>query len=200
MLFLFFSFKRFILFSFLLAVFFIYISNVFSFPGLSFGTPLSHLSSPCLLYEGASSHTYSLPPSCPSIPLHWGIKHLRPKGCSSHWCPTRPSSTTYAAREMGPSMYTLWFVIQSLGALGVWPGDTVASPMGPQPPSAPSIPSQIPLLGTECSVQRLAVSIHLCIFQALAEPIRRQPYQASISKHLLACTIASRFVDYIWDV
>jgi hypothetical protein len=34
----------------------------------------------------------------------------RTKGLSSHWCPTRLSSATYAARAMGPSQCTLWFV------------------------------------------------------------------------------------------
>jgi hypothetical protein len=46
--------------------------------------------------------------------LHWM------KGLFSHWCPTRPSSATYAAGAMGPSMCTLWLVVSSLGALGKW--------------------------------------------------------------------------------
>ena len=39
----------------------------------------------------------------------------------------------------------------------------------------------------------------LCICQTVAEPLRRQPYQASISKHFLASTIASGFGGCIWD-
>jgi hypothetical protein len=39
------------------------------------------------------------------------------KGFSSHWCQTMPSSATYAAGAMGPSMCTLWLVVWSLGAL-----------------------------------------------------------------------------------
>jgi hypothetical protein len=39
----------------------------------------------------------------------------------------------------------------------------------------------------------LAESIHLCICQALAEPFKRQPYQASVSKHFSASTILSWF-------
>jgi hypothetical protein len=31
----------------------------------------------------------------------------------------------------------------------------------------------------------LAVSIHICISKALTEPLRRQPYQAPVSKHFL---------------
>ena len=46
---------------------------------------------------------------------------------------------------------------------------------------------------------QLAESFCLCIGQALAEPLRRQPYQASISKHFPASTIALRFGGCIWD-
>ena len=52
---------------------------------------------------------------------------------------------------------------------------------------------------TLCSVQWLVVSTHLCICQALAERLGRQPYQASISKHFPASTVASGFGSYIWD-
>jgi hypothetical protein len=45
----------------------------------------------------------------------------------------------------------------------------------------------------------LAESIHLCICQALAEPLRRQLYQVPVSKHLLASTIVSGFGDCLWD-
>jgi hypothetical protein len=45
----------------------------------------------------------------------------RTKGCSIHWCPTRPSSATCAVGAMGPSMCTLWLVVQSPEALGgIW--------------------------------------------------------------------------------
>ena len=71
--------------------------------------------------------------------------------------------------------------------------------MGLQTPSTPSIPSLTPLLGTLCSVQWFAANICLCICQALAGPLRRQPYQAPVSKHFLASTIVSGFSDCIWD-
>jgi hypothetical protein len=58
--------------------------------------------------------------------------------------------------------------------------------MGLQAPSAPWVLSLPPPLGTLCSVQWIAVSIHFCICQALAEPLRRQLYQAPVSKHMLA--------------
>ena len=63
--------------------------------------------------------------------------------------------------------------------------------MGLQAPSAPSILSLALPLGTLCSVQWMAVSIHFCICQALAEPLRRQLYQAPVSKLLLASAIVS---------
>ena len=68
----------------------------------------------------------------------------------------------------------------------VWLIDIVVFPMELQTPSAPS-------------VLWLSVSIHLCICQALPEPLRRQLYQAPLSKHFLASTIVSEFVDCIWD-
>jgi hypothetical protein len=66
--------------------------------------------------------------------------------------------------------------------------------MGLQTPSTPSVLSLTPLLGTPCSVQWLAVSIHNCIYKALTGPLRRQPYQAPFSMHFLASTIVSGFV------
>jgi hypothetical protein len=41
----------------------------------------------------------------------------------------------------------------------------------------------------------MAVSIHLCICQALAKPLRRELYQVPVSKHLLASTTVSGFGD-----
>jgi len=51
-----------------------------------------------------------------------------------------------------------------------WLVHIVVLPMGLQTPSAPWVLSLAPSLGTLCSVQWMAVSIHLCICQALAEP------------------------------
>jgi hypothetical protein len=73
----------------------------------------------------------------------------------------------------------------------------VVPSMGLQTPSAPSVLSLAPPLGTLCSVQKLAESLHPCICQALVEPLRRQLYQAPVSKHLLASTIVSGFGDSI---
>ena len=43
----------------------------------------------------------------------------------------------------------------------------------------------------------MAVRIHLCICQVLAEPVRRELYQAPVSKQLLASTTVSGFGDCI---
>jgi hypothetical protein len=82
---------------------------------------------------------------------------------------------------------------------GYWLVYIVVSPMGLQTPSAPWVLFLAPPLGTLCSVQWLAESVHLCICQALAEPLRRQLYQAPVSKLLLALTTVSGFRDCIWD-
>jgi hypothetical protein len=75
----------------------------------------------------------------------------------------------------------------------------VVVPMGLQIPSAPSDFSLALPLGSPCSVQWLTVSIHLCICQALAESLRRQLYQAHVSKHFLASTVVSELDGCIWD-
>jgi hypothetical protein len=75
----------------------------------------------------------------------------------------------------------------------------VVTPMELQTPSASWVLSLVPPLETLCSVQWLIVSIHFCICQAPVEPLRRQLYQAPVSKHLLASTIVSGFSDCIWD-
>jgi hypothetical protein len=83
---------------------------------------------------------------------------------------------------------------------GIWLVDITVLHMGLQIPSSPSVLSLIPPLGTPCSVQWLALSIWLCICQALVElsrPTRRQLYQAPISKHFLASKIVSVFGDCI---
>ena len=49
----------------------------------------------------------------------------------------------------------------------------VVPPMGLQAPLAPLVLSLAPPLRTLCSVQWLAVSIHFCICQTLAELLRR---------------------------
>jgi hypothetical protein len=75
----------------------------------------------------------------------------------------------------------------------------VVPPIGQQTPSAPCVLSLASPLGTLCSVKWFTERFHLFICQALAEPLRRQLYQAPVSKNLLASTIVSGFGDYTWD-
>jgi hypothetical protein len=72
---------------------------------------------------------------------------------------------------------------------GVMLVDVVVLPMGLQYPSAPSVLPLTPPLGSPCSVQWLAASISICIGQALPELLRRQLYQASVSKDFLSSTL-----------
>jgi hypothetical protein len=72
-----------------------------------------------------------------------------------------------------------------------WLVHIVVPSIGLRTASAPWVLSLAPPLGRLCSVQRMAVSIYLCICQALAEPLRRQPYQAPVNMHFLASTIVS---------
>jgi hypothetical protein len=60
-------------------------------------------------------------------------------------------------------------------------------------------PFSAPSLGTLCSVHWLAMSIHFCICQVLADPLRRELYQAPVRKILLASAIVSGFGNCIWD-
>jgi hypothetical protein len=80
-----------------------------------------------------------------------------------------------------------------------WLFHIVVLPMGLQTPSAPWVFSLAPLLGTLCSFQWMSVSIYFCIWQALAEPLRRQLYQTLVSNPLLASTIGSGFGGCLWN-
>jgi hypothetical protein len=118
-----------------------------------------------------------------------------------HCCPTRPSSATYVASQH----HGLLHVYSLVGApvprnsegSGLW--TLLLPPWGCIPPQLLQSHPQLLHGGPLSSVQWLALSFLLCICKALAEPLRRQPYQGSISKHFLASTIVSRFGDYIWD-
>jgi hypothetical protein len=73
----------------------------------------------------------------------------------------------------------------------------VVLPMGLQNPSTSWVLSLAASLGTLCEVQWMTVSIHFCICQALAEPLRRQLYQDPGSKLLLVSTKVSG--GCLWD-
>ena len=99
---------------------------------------------------------------------------------------------------MGPSMCTLWR-FSPWELWGYWLVHIVVPPMGLQTLSPLWVLSLAPSLGTLCSIQWMTVSIHFCIYQALAEPLRRQLYQVPVSKLLLASAIVSGLGSCIWD-
>jgi hypothetical protein len=133
-----------------------------------------------------STHSHFLALAFP----YTGAQSLhRTTGLSSHLCLTRPSSATYAARAMSPTslFFGWWFSPWELW--GYWLVHIVVPPMGLQTTSAPWVLSLAHSWGTLCSIQWTAVSLHFCVCQALAEPLRRQLYQAPVNKHLLASTV-----------
>jgi len=65
--------------------------------------------------------------------------------------------------------------------------------MGLQIPSTPSILSLTHPIGTLFLVQLLAARICFCVCHAVAEPLRRQLYQAPVSMHFLASPVVTRF-------
>jgi hypothetical protein len=71
--------------------------------------------------------------------------------------------------------------------------------MGLQIPSTPSVLSLTPLMQTLRSVQWLAANIQLCICKALAEPLRKQPYQAPFNMPFFTSKIVPGFGNCIWD-
>jgi len=83
---------------------------------------------------------------------------------------------------------------------GVWVLDTLVLPMVLQTPSAPSVLSLTPPLGTLCSVWWLAANILFCISKVLEEPLRRHLYQTLVRKHFLASAVGTGFSVCIWDL
>ena len=96
-------------------------------------------------------------------------------------------------------MYTLVGGLVPGSSGGIWLVDIVVLPTGLQTPSATSVLSLTSPLGTLYLVQWLAVRICLCICQVLAEPLRRQLYQAPAIMHFLASIIVSGFGNRLWD-
>jgi hypothetical protein len=105
---------------FLLDIFFIYISNVITFPGFCSENPLFPLPSPC-------SPTHPLPLPGPGIPLYWGTDPSQDQGPLLPLITTRPFSAICTVGAMGLSMCTLWLVIESLGTLGIQVGSYCSS-------------------------------------------------------------------------
>jgi len=115
--------------------------------------------------------THRLLPPHSDIPLHWrsrqdqGFLLPAPIGAHQH----HPLLHVQLETGVCPCVLFGWlFSPWELWLVGI------VVLMGLQTPSAPSILSRTPPMGTLFSIQWLASSIHLCICHALAEPLRRQ--------------------------
>jgi hypothetical protein len=155
---------------FVLDIFFIYISNVITFPGLpSPGNPLSHTPSPCF-YEGTPPLTHPLLPPHLSIPQHWGIKPPQDQGPLLPLMPNNPLLHMQLEPWVPPCvLFGWWFSLWEL--LGVWLVNIVVLPMGLQIPSAPSVLSLIPPWGPHAqsnSWLQTSTSVFVRVWQSLS--------------------------------
>jgi hypothetical protein len=177
------------------SILFIYISNVIPFPRFPSRNPLFN---PPSSYTTHSPTTTSLPWYSPAVghwdsqdqgsllPLIYGKAILCYICCWSHG-----SLHVYSL----VSGLVPW---STAGGGRVWLVDFVLLPMGCTP--LQFLQSFLtPPLGNPCSVQWLAASIYLCICHILAESLRRQLYQAPVSKHFLGSIIVSGFGICIWN-
>jgi hypothetical protein len=155
---------------------------------------------PSIPYPSPCSPTYPLPLPCPGIFLHWGIKPSQNQGpllllmynkailCYIYsWSHGSLQVNPFVGSLVsGSSRGTGWFILFFF----LWDCKLLQLPR-----------SFLYLLhlGILSSVQWLAEIIHLWFCQALPESLRRQLYQAPVSKHMLASTTVSGFGDCIWD-
>jgi hypothetical protein len=173
-------------------IFFVYVSNATPFLISTLQKPPSPLPLPASMrvFPHLPTHSTFLPSYSPY---------------TGHQAFTRPrASSPIGARQGHPLLHMQlepW--VPPCVLLGWWLSpwlvDIVFLPMRLQTPSAPSVLSLTPPLGTPCSVQWLAESICLYICQALAESLRRKLYQAPVTMHFLVSIRVSWFGDCIWD-
>ena len=112
-----------------------------------------------------------------AFPYTRALSLHRTKGFSSHRCKTRPSSTTYAAGAVGPSMYNLWLVVYSLRALGCLIGWYCCSTYGVANPfnsfsHCPNLSTGVTMLSSMFG----CTCICICIGTTLTGPLRGQLY------------------------
>jgi hypothetical protein len=156
-------------------------------------------SPPHCFYEGDLPPTHPFQSHQPSFPLCWGID---------------PSQNQGLPLPLMPDMAILYYICswsQSHGFVheysfvgGFVPGnfrgfclvDIVVLSMGLQTPSISTVLSLTPPLGSLRSVRGLTARICICIGKALADSLKRQLYQAPVSKNFLASAIVIGFGDY----
>ena len=98
--------------------------------------------------------------------------------------------TLHVYSLVGFTPWELWRVVSV---------DIIVLPIELQTLSAPLVLQLTLPVGFSGSVQWLDVSICICIGQVMAEPLRRQLYQAPVSKSILASAIVSGFGGCSWD-
>ena len=163
-------------------ILFIYISNITLIP--SFQTPTQS----CLHSASISVLPHPCTHTCLTALIfsYAGALILhRIKGLPSHWCQRRPFSVSYPAGIIRCILCTLWLVFSPWELWGVVLVDIVVLPLELQIPSTSSVLSLTHPLGSPFSIWWLAAIIHICIHQALAEPLRGQRSQAPVSKYFL---------------
>jgi hypothetical protein len=170
---------------------------LFPLPGFSSANPLSppHLASMRVLPH---LPTYSCLTTL-AFPYTGTSSLHRTKGLP---LPLMPDKTIfcYICRWSHGSLHVFSLVGGLIpGSSGGLVGWYCCSSYGVATPSAPSVLPLTPPLGSLCSVWWLVVSICIWFGQALAEPLRRQLYQALVSKRFLASAIVSGFGVCRWD-
>jgi hypothetical protein len=132
--------------SFLLDIFFIYISN--TIPKVPYTLPPA----PALLPN---------PPTPASWPWHSPVL--------GHMIFARPGASPPIDGRLGHHLLHIQLETQALGGWGeYWLVHIVVPPIGLQTPLAPWVFSLAPSLGALCSIQYMNVNIHFCFCQALA--------------------------------
>ena len=172
-------------FSFLLlAILFIYISNVNPLPGFKC-IPFPRFPSPLPLLLWGCSPTH--PPTPTSLP--WYSPTLRHQAFTG----PRASPPTYV--QKGHPLLHMWLEpwVPPCVLLGWWfsPWELLGGfwfvdivlPMGLQTPSAPSVLSLTPPLETLCSVQWLAESTHLCPASCYLTPTYMSRHMCANGQH-----------------
>ena len=137
----------FFLFFFLIGYFMYLHFKFYPLSWFPFWNPLLSFSLPLLLRRGVPSPTHSLLPPCPGIRLYWGIEPSQDQGPPIDARQCRPLYIFGWSHGFPPCVLFGWWL--SLWELwGVWLVDFVVLPMGLETPSAPSVLSLTPPLGT----------------------------------------------------
>ena len=131
----------------------------------------------------------SLPPHTPTSwpwhsPILRHIKFARPRGLSSQWWPTRPSSATNAARDTSSG--------------GYWLVHNVVPPIGLHISLAPWVLSLAPPLGP-CNPSNSWLWASTSVFVRPRQSHKRKPYLGPFSKILLVYAMVSAFGSWLWE-